>query len=355
MADNINNSSSSSSSNTNSSSSGGRGRGRSNNNSGNNNSNNDNNNIRIDIKQGFPESYPKINISAKMFVDRMDSYFQLQEVLGNTVFTDNAVKVLTFLNNVTDSPGTAIQLYFSNLKQQAIVPATYAVICQEFIKTNTDVAEQDNLMRELIYELRPDTNTFKHEDAVRDYVNRFNEKLRRLEGTYDQQSMRNAIMQHIHPALRSNVHTLLVAQGRTGIVTLSSLQRLVIANASAVQDKWNQWRNNARDRQGTKRTYQQTRINHIESSFGDMNTYQSSNGNSSSINAISNQPRTFMDVVRAYCNAKNLCRWCKQERHLAANQRCNAVDRPVHIPDEELRAFASSRGYSLNFRGRQLK
>ena len=74
MADNINNSSSSSSSNTNSSSSGGRGRGRSNNNSGNNNSNNDNNNIRIDIKQGFPESYPKINISAKMFVDRMDSY-----------------------------------------------------------------------------------------------------------------------------------------------------------------------------------------------------------------------------------------------------------------------------------------
>src|SRR6476620_10460111 len=108
MADNINNSSSSSSSNTNSSSSGGRGRG---------SSNNDNNNIRIDIKQGFPESYPKINISAKMFVDRMDSYFQLQEVLGNTVFTDNAVKVLTFLNNVTDSPGTAVQLCFSNLKQ----------------------------------------------------------------------------------------------------------------------------------------------------------------------------------------------------------------------------------------------
>jgi len=67
------------------------------------------------------------------------------------------------------------------------------------------------------------------------------------------------------------------------------------------------------------------------------------------------QPRGIMDVVRAYCNAKNLCRWCKQERHLAANQRCNAVDRPVHIPDEELRAFASSRGYSLNFRGRQLK
>jgi len=204
MADNTNNSSSSSSSNTNSnassSSSSGRSRGRSNNTS-NNNSNNNSNNIRIDIKQGFPESYPKINISAKMFVDRMDSYFQLQEVLGNTVFTDNAVKVLTFLNNVTDSPGTAIQLYYSSLRQQSIVPPTYATICAEFIKTNTDVAEQDNLMRELIYELRPDTNTYKHEDAVRDYVNRFNEKLRRLEGSYDHQSMKNAIMQHIHPAL----------------------------------------------------------------------------------------------------------------------------------------------------------
>lgn len=350
MADNNNNNSNSSSSNTSTSSSSNRSRGRSN-----NNSNNDSNNVRIDIKQGLPESYPKINISAKMFVDRMDSYFQLQEALGNTLFKDNTVKVLTFLNNVTDSAGTAIQLYYSTLRERGIVPPTYATICAEFIKSNTDVAEQDNLMRELIYELRPDTNTYKHEDAVRDYVNRFNEKLRRLEGSYDQQSMKNAIMQHIHPALRSHVQTLLVAQGRTGVITLSELQRLVIANANAVQDKWIAWRNNARDRQGTKRTYQQTRINHIESSFRDMNTHQSSNGNSSSINAISNQPRGIMDVVRAYCNAKNLCRWCKQERHLAANQRCNAVDRPVHIPDEELRAFASSRGYSLNFRGRQLK
>jgi hypothetical protein len=359
MADNTNNSSSSSSSNTNSnassSSSSGRSRGRSNNTS-NNNSNNNSNNIRIDIKQGLPESYPKINISAKMFVDRMDNYFQLQEALGNTLFRDNdTVKVMTFLNNVTDSAGTAIQLFHSGLRERGVIPATYATICREFIKSNTDVAEQDNLMRELIYELRPDTNTYKHEDAVRDYVNRFNEKLRRLEGSYDHQSMKNAIMQHIHPALRSHVQTLLVAQGRIGVITLSELQRLVIANANAVQDKWTQWRNNARDRQGTKRTYQQTRINHIESSFRDMNTHQSSNGDSSSINAISNQPRGIMDVVRAYCNAKNLCRWCKQERHLAANQRCNAVDRPVHIPDEELRAFASSRGYSLNFRGRQLK
>jgi len=342
MADNNNNNSSSISS--------GRSRARSN-----NNSNSDSNNVRIDIKQGLPESYPKINISAKMFVDRMDSYFQLQEVLGNTLFKDNTAKVLTFLNNVTDSAGTAIQLYYSSLRQQSIVPPTYATICAEFIKTNTDVAEQDNLMRELIYELRPDTNTYKHEDAVRDYVNRFNEKLRRLEGSYDQQSMKNAIMQHIHPALRSHVQTLVVAQGRIGIITLSELQRLVISNANAVQDKWNAWRNNARDRQGTKRTYQQTRINQIESTFGDMNTYQSSNSDSSSISAISNQPRNLMDVVRAYCDAKNLCRWCKQARHLAPNQRCHAVNRPVRIPDDELAAFASSRGYSLNFRGRQLK
>ena len=111
----------------------------------------------------------------------------------------------------------------------------------------------------------------------------------------------------------------------------------------------------ARDRQGTKRTYQQTRINHIESTFGDMNTYQSSNADSSSISAINNQPRKFMDVVRAYCDAKGLCRWCKQARHLAANQRCDVVNRSVHIPDNELTAFASSRGYSLNFRRRQLK
>ena len=135
MADNNNNNNSSSNtnSNTSSSSSGGR-TGRSNNNSNNNNSNNDSNNIRIDIKQGLPESYPKINISAKMFVDRMDSYFQLQEVLGNTLFKDNAVKVLTFLNNVTDSAGTAIQLYFSNLKQQSVVPPTYATNATSLLK-----------------------------------------------------------------------------------------------------------------------------------------------------------------------------------------------------------------------------
>jgi hypothetical protein len=279
----------------------------------NNNNNNNNNNVRVDIKQGLPESYPKINISAKMFVDRMDSYFQLQEALGNTLFKDNeTVKVLTFLNNVTDSAGTAIQLFHSGLKARGVVPPTYATICREFIKSNTDVAEQDNLMRELIYELRPDISTYKHEDAVRDYVTRFNEKLRRLEGSYDQQSMKNAIMQHIHPALRSHVQTLLVAQGLIGITTLFELQRLVIANANAVQDKWLAWRNNARDRQGTKRTYQQARINNIESTYGAMNTYQSSNADSSSISAISNQPRNIMDVVRAYCDAKGLCRWCKQ-------------------------------------------
>ena len=40
---------------------------------------------RVDSKQGLPDSYPKINISAKMFVE-------LQKALGNKTFDADKVK-----------------------------------------------------------------------------------------------------------------------------------------------------------------------------------------------------------------------------------------------------------------------
>ena len=69
---------------------------------------------KVDSKQGLPESYPKINISAKMFVERMNNYFELQKALGSKTFhgdTGDKVKVLLFTNQVTDRPGNNLQVY----------------------------------------------------------------------------------------------------------------------------------------------------------------------------------------------------------------------------------------------------
>src|SRR6476660_8604910 len=67
---------------------------------------------RIDSKHGLPtQSYPDIGISAKMFVARMNDYFALQVAMGNDLMNRDDVKQLTFLNNVTGTPGTALQLY----------------------------------------------------------------------------------------------------------------------------------------------------------------------------------------------------------------------------------------------------
>jgi hypothetical protein len=310
---------------------------------------------RVDSEQGLPESYPKINISAKMFIDRMNNYCELQSALGNKTFDNEKVKVITFLNNVTDRPGNNLQLYTKRLKQQNR-DVTYDELCVQFKKDNTNLAEQENLMTALTYELRPDTTIYKHEQAINDYVNKYNEKLNQLEEQYDEQRMKDAFMHMIHPALKSQLQALLVSQQKApDRVTLFDLQQLAIANANSVQDKWLTLRNNIRDKQGVKRPYQQTRVNHMEQSNGNMNDYynNNSNTNTSSINAVSSQPRNKMELVLQYCEAKNLCRWCKQVRHLAANERCYVTNKPNRIPEDELNAYAQSRGYQLNFRGRQ--
>ena len=309
---------------------------------------------RVDSKQGLPDSYPKINISAKMFVERMNNYFELQKALGNKTFDADKVKVLIFTNQVTDRPGNNLQVYMKRMNQRN-EEITYAALCDQFKKDNTNLAEQENLMTSLTYELRPDTMTYKHEAAINDYVNRFNEKLNQLEEQYDEQRMKDAFMHQIHPALKSQLQALLVSQQKTtDKVTLFDLQQLAIANANAAQDKWTQYRSNIRDKQGVgvKRPYQQTRVNLIENTYGNMNERHSSSTDTS-INAISNQPRNKMDLVLQYCEAKNLCRWCKQARHLAPNERCYVTNRPNRISEDELNAFAQSRGYQLNFRGRQ--
>jgi hypothetical protein len=312
---------------------------------------------KVDSKHGLPESYPKINISAKMFVERMNNYFELQKALGNKTYEgDNGdkVKVLIFMNQVTDRPGNNLQVYMKRMKDRN-EQVTYAALCDQFKKDNTNLAEQENLMTSLTYELRPDITSFKHEAAINDYVNRFNEKLNQLEEQYDEQRMKDAFMHQIHPALKSQLQALLVSQQKTtDKVSLSDLQQLAIANANATQDKWLQYRSNVRDRQGVKRPYQQTRVNHFEYVYGNINERHSSSTDISSINAISNQPRSKMDLVIQYCETKNLCRWCKQARHLAAGERCYATNKPIRISEDDLNVFAQSRGFNqLNFRGRQ--
>jgi hypothetical protein len=317
-----------------------------------------------DSKHGLPsKSYPDIGISAKMYVERMNDYFELQVSLGNTSMSNDNVRQLTFLNNVTGAPGNSLQLYRKRMKDMHR-DITYNDLVTEFKRSNTNLAEQENIMTTLTYRLRPDTNIYQHEEAVNKHVQKFNELYNQLEDTRDDARMRDAFLHSLHPALNSQVKSLLVSQQKsTDRATLFDVQQLAIANANAVQDKWIQYRSNARDRQaGVKRPYQQpstpARVNNIHNAYGnDTNEYNDSSS-TSSINAVNYQPqrsnnRQLIDTVIQYCEAHNLCRWCKQSKHLAEGERCYKVKRPARINNDELMAFAQSRGINLNMRGRQ--
>jgi hypothetical protein len=320
---------------------------------------------RIDSKHGLPsQPYPDIGISAKMYVERMNDYFELQVELGNTSMNKDGVKQLTFLNNITAAPGNSLQLYRKRMKDmnQAI---TYDDLVNEFKRSNTNLAEQENIMTTLTYRLRPDTSIYQHEEAVNKHVQKFNELYNQLEDTRDDARMRDAFLHSLHPALTSQVKSLLVSQQKSyDKATLFDVQQLAIANANAVQDKWIQYRSNARDRQsGVKRPYQppaslQTRVSHIQNAYSNEHDNSSSNSNTSSVNTINYQPqrsnnKQLIDMIMKYCEAHNLCKWCKQVKHLPDGERCYKVKQPARIDNNELMSFAQSRGITLNMRGRQ--
>jgi hypothetical protein len=177
--------------------------------------------------------------------------------------------------------------------------------------------------------------------------------------------MRDAFLHSLHPALTSQVKSLLVSQQKSyDKATLFDVQQLAIANANAVQDKWIQSRSNARDRQsGVKRPYQppaslQTRVSHIQNAYSNEHDNSSSNSNTSSVNTINYQPqrsnnKQLIDMIMKYCEAHNLCKWCKQVKHLPDGERCYKVKQPARIDNNELMSFAQSRGITLNMRGRQ--
>jgi hypothetical protein len=261
---------------------------------------------RIDSKHGMPtQSFPDIGISAKMFVARMNDYFELQVAMGNDLMSRDNVKQLTFLNNVTGTPGNALQLY-RDRKRNMNEPITYADLIDEFKRNNTNLAEQENIMTTLTYRLQPDTNIYRHEEAVTKHVQRFNELVSQLEGARDDDRLRDAFLHSIHEALSSQVKAMLISrQQPLDQATLSDVQQLAVANANAYQDKWLQLRSR---QAGMKRSYQQyattsSRVSNI-SSANDNETDEPSNS-TSNINVVANQTKrrsrgVLVDMIRQY-------------------------------------------------------
>lgn len=304
-----------------------------------------------------PKSWPDAGNSARVFAQQMDDWFSEFTILsGNNLFTTNEpIKKSFFIKNITGNANNTLSLWSQNN-----LSATYDELKKKFIEFNTDTQQQLHLQEELSKSLRPDLTTPLYRDAISEYIEKFNQRVRELDEV-DKHNLPLYFMQQLTTALRGAVDAQINVMNDTdkSQVDLSKRQQLALLLAANSQSSWDDIRRRYNRKSGVRmHSIMESHTHNISNS----SKGNASGTNNNSVNVVTQQNyqkrqriiSPTLQLVKQYCIANNLCTWCKEPRHEWINARCNKP--PGRIDDDTLNKFKISQYNStpqpLNMRGR---
>jgi hypothetical protein len=312
-----------------------------------------------------PKSWPDAGNSARVFAQQMNDWFnEFTTLTGNNLFTTNeSVKKSFFIKNITGNANNTLSLWSQNNSS-----ATYDALRDKFIEFNTDSQQQTRLQEELSKSLRPDLTKQLYRDAISDYIDKFNQRVRELDEV-DKHNLQLYFMQQLTTALRGAIDAQInvMSESDKSKIDLSKRQQLALLLAANSQSSWEDTRRRYNRKSGVRIHSVMTSNSYNNNEYNRNNDYNNNNA----VNAIYQQrlqkrQRTISPTVRLikqYCFAHNLCSWCKKPRHEWVNGKCN--DTLGRIDDDTLNKFKSSHQYNtlnsnnntsssqyLNMRGR---
>jgi hypothetical protein len=304
-----------------------------------------------------PKSWPEAGNSARVFAQQMDDWFsEFNTLSGNNLFnTNESIKKSFFIKNVTGNANTTLSLWSQNNST-----ATYNNLYNKFIEFNTDSQQQTRLQEELSKSLRPDLSKPLYRDAIAEYINKFNQRVRELDEV-DKHNLQLYFMQQLTGALRGAIDAQINVMSDTdkSKVDLSKCQQLALLLAANSQSSWDDTRRRYNRKSGVRihsvMTSHNNNNNNIDNSNNNINNSNDNNtNNTNNINAIYQQrlqkrPRITSPIfrlVKQYCFTHNLCTWCKKPRHEWVNGKCG--DPVGRIDDDTLNKFKLSQQYNIS-------
>jgi hypothetical protein len=279
---------------------------------------------------------------------------------NNPLFNNDKIKKSFFIRNINGNANTTLSLWSQNHDS-----ATYDELKNKFIEFNTDAQQQTRIQEELSKLLKPDLTKPLYRDAITEYNDKFNQRVRELDHP-DQHNLQLYYMQQLTTALRGaiEVQINLMSNEDKKNDDYSKCQQLALLLAANSQSSWEDVRRRYNRKSGVRIHSVMTSTN----SNINNNNNMYDNSHNDNINAVYQQrqqkrPRIISStirLVRQYCFANKLCTWCKKPKHEWVNGRCNNTF--GRIDDETLNQFKSSQynninnytssSQSLNMRGR---
>ena len=306
-----------------------------------------------------PKSWPDAGNSARVFAQQMDDWFsEFTTLSGNNLFTTNElIKKSFFIKNITGNANNTLSLWSQNHSS-----STYNELKKKFIEFNTDLQQQLHLQEELSKSLRPDLTKPLYRDAISEYIEKFNQRVRELDEV-DKHNLPLYFMQQLTTALRGAVDAQINIMNDTekSQVDLPKRQQLALLLAANSQSSWDDIRRRYNRKSGVRIHSIMGSNNH---NVGESKKVNSVDALGNLVNVVSQQGHEkrqriispTLQLVKQYCIANNLCTWCKKPRHEWINGRCpNAAGR---IDDDTLNKFKMSQynntqtSQPLNMKGR---